>query len=439
MRLRHCVTQQLLDVSLYITPAAAAARCCCFCLKQVIQAAALQPVDVVNHDLLQLALNCSNHRTAAMALDSMPRQLESCAVRALLLTAVARQHAAVWHLLLEQLHVLQHIHAATYAAVIELLLLQNSYNYVTFVLRAYPELPAAAQPDADAVARLLLAAMVLSRFGETEQQDAYIAASDHAALLQAALPHVLLQRENASRDPLHNSQRAWAKAAAELRACLQELCHSWQLQSARAISSSACERLLLEALKLRSCASVASIRVLCQLPAAASMSSSQIVHVLQAAFEKRQSTAADSLYQLPVFKQLSGADVATLLLVAAEFGDQESLIQLCWLGSAKQLESAAVLPALEAAVKRNDRSMWPLWSLAATQKLTSKEVQQLLQTAVGCNSCMCAKLCELPAAQQLGSAAVQQLLKSAVAFCSGECLKQLCKLPAAQQLGSAAV
>jgi hypothetical protein len=126
------------------------------------QVSALQPVDVVDHDPLQLAFNCSDHRTAAMALDCMPHQLKPCAVRSLLLTAVARQHAAVWHLLLKQSHVVQHIDAATYAAVIELLLLHNSFNYVTVVLRAYPDLPEAAQPDADAVALLLLAAMSLS-------------------------------------------------------------------------------------------------------------------------------------------------------------------------------------------------------------------------------------------------------------------------------------
>jgi hypothetical protein len=393
-----------------------------FAVAAADQVMTLQAVDVVSHDLLQLALNCSDHRTAAMALDCMSHQLEPCVVRSLLLTAVARQHAAVWHLLLEQPHVIQHIDAATYAAVVELLLLQNSYSYVTVVLRANPDLPEAAQPDADAVAQLLLAAMALSRFARTEQQHACIAASNNATLLQAALPQVVRQREEADRDPLHNSQRAWDKASAELRACLQKLCYSWQLQAARTISSSGFERLLLAALQLRRGASAACIRILCQLPAAASMSSCQMVHVLQAAFQTQQVEAVESLYQLPAFKQLGRVGVAKLLLIAAECGDSEGLYKLRWLESAKQLSNAAVLPAVEAAVKGNDRqSTWPLWILPATQQLTSNEVQQLLQTAVGCNSCMCTELCALPAAQQLGSKAVQQLLQSAVTCGSGEC------------------
>jgi hypothetical protein len=91
------------------------------------------------------------------------------------------------------------------------------------------------------------------------------------------------------------------------------------------------------------------------LSAAASMSSCEMVRVLQAACETQQDAADESLYQLPAFKQLGRADVAKLLLVAAECGDSEGMYKLHWLESAKRLSSAAVLPALTAAVKRHDR------------------------------------------------------------------------------------
>jgi hypothetical protein len=161
------------------------------------------------------------------------------------------------------------------------------------------------------------------------------------------------------------------------------------------------------------------------------------VQLLQATTKGRHYLAHIALCELPAFRQLGHADIAQLLLVAAEAGNLDSIQMLrrppmaTW-----QLRSAAVLPALEAAMKHGPKCFIELLNWPATKHLSSEEVTQLLQAAVLCGSLEnLDALCMLLAAQQLSSAALEQLLLAAVQHGNASAVRRLCKLPAAQQLG----
>jgi hypothetical protein len=161
-------------------------------------------------NLLQLGFNCLRHDTAEDAALYIPRcgNLEP-AIAQKLLTAVARQHTTLWgHLLVSPQ---EHIDAATCEKAFELGMMQEGSEVMQCMERMARH-PAAAQLDADAAARLLLAAMKLSRFGvcpsAPEQLTAYAAASKHADLLLAALPQVLQQRKEAHSSAQHQPDGA---------------------------------------------------------------------------------------------------------------------------------------------------------------------------------------------------------------------------------------
>jgi hypothetical protein len=103
---------------------------------------------------VQVVANCLDHDTAAAAASHIPKHLEPAAAQKLLLTAVARRHVRLWESLLNRPQVQQHIDAATCEAAIELVLVYEGYSVVQLV-SCVVEQPAAAQLDADAVARLL--------------------------------------------------------------------------------------------------------------------------------------------------------------------------------------------------------------------------------------------------------------------------------------------
>jgi hypothetical protein len=306
---------------------------------------------------LQLAVNCRSQSTATEVASYVPSRLQPATAQKLLLTAVARRHVGLWELLLASPHVQQHINAATCEAAIELAVIhegrdRHESQVVQFV-QLIARRPAAAQLDADAVARLLLAAMKLSRFGACpsapKQLTANAAASKHADLLLAALPQVLQQRAAAYRSKQHRPDGAYDSPSQQLRACLQRLC---QLPGAMRISSSTVFRLQLEALQLQGSGSGASMLALCELPAAVSVSSHHLAHLLQTTVKQQQFDAHRALCRLPAFKQLADAEIVQQLLAAAQAGGLHNRETLRWWTDARELGSAAVAPTLAQCLKQ---------------------------------------------------------------------------------------
>jgi hypothetical protein len=123
-------------------------------------------------------------------------------------------------------------------------------------------------------------------------------------------------------------------------------------------------------------------------------------------------------------------------LVAAQAGDLVGFQRLYWSHQTRQLGSAGLLPALEAAVKHDVMCFTELLNLPAAQHLSSKQLTQPLQAAVLCHSLAhFDAVCKLQAARQLSSAAVEQLLLAALQQGEAAAVRRLCKLPAACQLG----
>jgi hypothetical protein len=199
--------------------------------------------------------------------------------------------------------------------------------------------------------------------------------------------------------------------------------------------------LLLEALQLQGSGPGASIPGLCHLTAALLVSSHQLLQLLQITIKNQQSDNLEILWQFPALRQLGQAELAQLLLAAADTENVGVIRSIRaswsrWSTDARQLSSAAVLPALEAAVKRNTWCLQELLQLPAAKQISGEELAQLIQTAVLCDkSSRLDALCKLPAAQQLSSAAVEQLLLAALQHVKAAAVPLLCRLPAAQQLG----
>jgi hypothetical protein len=385
-------------------------------------------------DQLQLAMDCLSHGTAAFP--SLGCHLDPATAQRLLLTAFVRRHASLWVSLLELPQVQQHVDAATFEAAIELALIHEGFDVENFMWRIH-EQPAAALLDADAVARLLQAAMKLSRFGAPptapEQLMAYAAASKHAELLRAALPQALQQRTAAHSTTQHQSYNGWDDPFRQLQSCLEELC---QVPGAAGISSNDVYRLQLEALQLQGSGPDACVPALCRLRGMACTSSHQLTRLEPATWKAKQKAAHSAIWNLPAFEQLQRAQIAQQLLDAAEAGDLTGIYMVKRPMEIWQLGSAAVLPALEAAVKRDTQCFAELLNWPAAKHLSSEEVTQLLQAAVLCGSFEnLDALCKLHAAQQLISTAVEQLLLAALQQCKAAAVRRLCRLPAAQQLG----
>jgi hypothetical protein len=186
-------------------------------------------------------------------------------------------------------------------------------------------------------------------------------------------------------------------------------------------------------------AAVASGNHLCiaavsQLPAAAQLSSEQVMQLLTAAVTSGHQHAVyciGALSRLPAAAQLSRAQVMQLLLLS--------------------LEAAAVGGTGLAAAVGGAGSIWSCYStahsvavlcsqLSVAAQLSQEQAMQLLEAAVSSGHIFCVKAvgCVLPAAQQLSGAQLE-CVATAVARSGhprGECILMLALLPAAVHLSS---
>jgi hypothetical protein len=340
----------------------------------------------------------------------------------LLLTAAASQHAH--RLLLDVLScdcVQQHINTAAQEAVIMQLLAHESdlREEVTLSMLTGWQLfelqPAAVQLTREIVARLLLAELQKGSFAFVqymleENPGAWraIAGGHVESMLLAALQGASQQRTDGLRSARLLSKRgaklARVAAAKRVQSCVRKLC---KLPGAAEISSTAVAGLLQAALQLQDWGSVKTVAALCKLPAAAGISAKELLQLLQAAAAQRRvwntasGAALNSLHSVVAARHQHSADAAELIAAAVECGAGAALSELCKLPAMQELSSAAVVPALEAALKAG--------------------------------SCLCTgvkKLCKLRGAQQLSSEAVVQLLQAAASHKDCDCCMLLLSLPA---------
>jgi hypothetical protein len=141
------------------------------------------------------------------------------------------------------------------------------------------------------------------------------------------------------------------------------------------------------------------------------------------------------LTQLPAAAHLSTEAFIKVLLDAAAVHASKTIFVVCRKPAVQQLDTAAGLHLLQAAVKLGHIPRW-FCDLPAAQQLSSGEVLQLLQAAVlrGVDT---AELCRLPGTQELDSQSVLRLLQAAVL--RGNMVHELCDIPGAQQLDSQGV
>jgi hypothetical protein len=342
--------------------------------------------------LLQLAMNSSNPSTAEAAAHGLPEQLEAAAARKLLLTAAVRQHTAVIEHVIDLPVTGQHIDADTLEGMIMQLLPQAG------CLELLCTVPAAAQLSSEAAARLLLE-------GLKQRQ--------HVALGQL-----------------------------------------WGLAGAQQISSELLAELLLGCAHVCTCAGKVvdeCLGAICILPAATALSSTELVQLLEAVFERgfnTQQYADDKravsygmtllcahLMHLPAAAELSTEQVMQLIQKAALFNNAPAMRSFAISKITGRLSSEMVLQTLQTVVEAGGGACTEaLCLLPAAQQLGREAVVQLLQAAA--DPLCTASLCQLPAAQQLSSEAVTRLLQAAE---GGMCTASLCHLPAARKLSCEAV
>uniref|UniRef100_A0A383V6A8 Uncharacterized protein n=1 Tax=Tetradesmus obliquus TaxID=3088 RepID=A0A383V6A8_TETOB len=331
-------------------------------------------------DLLQLAMNCSNHGTSSTVIQCLPATVAAAAlnepgvVRKLLLPTAARHHSAAVQHMAGLPWMQQHVDAATLKAALAQLLTAEHFEDVLVNLCW---LPAAQQLSSEEVQQLLQAAV----------------------------------------------ERGCAPA---------QLC---ELPAAAGITSDATLQLLQAAVSKG-----VNVEWLCELPAAAGISSEGVRQLLQAAVcEGEFEWYFTGLLRLPAAAGISSDAVSQLMLLGLEKdGEVEQLFAL---PAAAGISSEA-LPQLLLAALKHSREVAQLFALPAAAGLTSEAVLQLLQAAVE-HGYVPEELCQLPAAAGISSAAVLQLLQAAVRKCGGKkqwlcgnasCIRLLCNLPAVHHL-----
>jgi hypothetical protein len=396
---------------------------------------------------MQLAINCSGDILSAAAnCMELPSGIRPHVACKLLLTAAVRRHVEQLQHWLRDDQMKHCLDAATHEAVYKQLIIHD----LAVQLPHHMELPAAAQLSSDAIAQLLVTAAELCRRDWFVQVAAEPAAAELSseqvgnvllAVLQQAqhwgsmvkfveFDYVYLGGHQQQMRPIVTWEgREWG-----VEGYMSAL---GRLPGAAGISSSVMGSLLLSAVLLTNWRGLGelSVDVMCALPEARNLSSDHMVQLLKAGFHQDKDAAA-RLCQVPAFKQLSESDVEELLLAAAECGDVDGMCELCALQASEGLRCAAVLPALEEAVKqRSSLCTHALCRLPAVDWLGTEAVTLLLLVAISCGSGGCTEqLCKILAAQQLSSDAVAQLLQAALQVGSAECAELLSKLPAAQKL-----
>jgi hypothetical protein len=311
-------------------------------------------------------MNCSNPATAKAAAYRLPEQLKAVTARKLLLTAASRQHVAVTQHMIRLPVTVQHIDANTLEAMIAQLLACWRVEAAACI-ELLCVMPAAAQLSSEAAARLLLEG------------------------LRQIQPVPIGQL--------------------------------WNLAGAQQMSSELITELLV------GCAQVHKypedplddcLNMICTLPAAEALSSTEFVQLLEAVFEcdfdmqqyanDQEATSAMDMYFSNLF----------YLPAAVELSTEQRM----------QLIHKTVVCDSAVAMHRSS-----LWFIA--ERLSSKMLLQSLQAVVEAGRGECAaELCGVRAARQFGSGAVAQLLQAAA---DPMCIASLCQLPAAQELSCEAV
>jgi hypothetical protein len=200
------------------------------------------------------------------------------------------------------------------------------------------------------------------------------------------------------------------------------------------------------------------IRLLCQLPVAAELSTDAVTRLLLAAYEECQYDAGRFFCELNVAQQLSSDQTEGLLHMLMQTGSRVAHdISSTWefwqavyrLPGAMQLDSSAVVRLLRTAICMDDAdASEDLVELPAAADISSADVASLLHEAfaepadVGI-AYATLDIMQIPAFQQLNSAEVAQLLHAAAQHYSDgdetreyKGLTSLCELAAAQELSS---
>jgi hypothetical protein len=148
-----------------------------------------------------------------------------------------------------------------------------------------------------------------------------------------------------------------------------------------------------------------------------------------------------SLCQLPAAAELTSEAVTRLLLVAMQSSDDVVISELCTLPALQQLSAAAVFQLLQVSVQHSSKLPDALYELPAVQHLSRKQVLQLLQ-AGATRGYIAAELLMIPAAAEISNVAMFQLLcansnsESAFTVQLSELPPAFYELPAVQQLNS---
>jgi hypothetical protein len=259
--------------------------------------------------VLQLAMNCRNPSTAAAAAYSsrvltassardVPASLQQAVARRLLLTAATRQHTDAVRILLVFPVMQQQLDAATLEVMLRQLLKYHE------CIRILCQLPVAAELSPDTAAGLLLAAYQGLMYDAGRELCALDASHQLSSEQIEALLQALLTQSTG-----YDSTSSWVFRQA-----------FFGLPGVRQLSSSAVVRLLRTAI---SKIGVDFSEDLCEVPAAANISSADVVSLLHEAFAKPADMDIDFIVQdikgLLAFKTLDSAEVAQLLHAAAKY------------------------------------------------------------------------------------------------------------------------
>jgi hypothetical protein len=231
-------------------------------------------------DLLQLAINCDSS-TAMSAFGRFPSQLGPTAARRLLLTAAVRHRADMAMSVAAQAAVQQHLDAATMSAALSLLL------------------PRAASWHAGIAIAMLL-----------DGRQVVVQQMEGAALVEV-LHAAVRSREHIARyaQPLFKLPNA------------QQLGVPVVLELLRAAVGTGVDPMMLDGLSKKP-------NMVCSLPAAQQLPSGDVVRLLLAAVEARDTQMVCALLHLPAAQQLSDGDVMRVLRAAEQNADA-AVLQMC--------------------------------------------------------------------------------------------------------------
>jgi hypothetical protein len=249
-------------------------------------------------DLLQLAVNSLNERTARAVLGRLPSQLEPTAARRLLVTAAVRQRGDLARRVAAIRIVKQHLDAPTLTAVLRALLLAAES-------RAYPT----SSQLLDSVSGLLFDQQAVAQ----QLEGAALVGMLHAAVKSRAPDFALPLFQSL------NAQQLGAAAVLEVLTAAVDALDSY------------------------------SVRHLCSLPAAQQLACEDVVRLLQAASGKRSVDVMQRLSRLSAAEQLSSEVMVQLLQAAAGAGDAPMVCTLCDFASAQRLTKDQVMCVLRAA------------------------------------------------------------------------------------------